>query len=59
MKSILDPTFQYYSAANTDVRRTFQRVKQRLLDERVGEQARPSQLAHQLRIVRAARKQQG
>ena len=28
MKSILDPTFQYYSSVDTDLRRTFRRVRQ-------------------------------
>lgn len=34
-KSLLDPDFQYRSAANTDVRDTFERVRreQRLRDE--------------------------
>jgi len=30
MKSILDQTFKYYSAADTDVRRTFRRVRRQL-----------------------------
>jgi len=30
MKSILDRTFKYYSAADTDVRRTFRRVRRQL-----------------------------
>ena len=28
MKSILDPSFKYYSASNTDLRRTFRRIRQ-------------------------------
>ena len=28
MKSILDPSFKYYSASNTDLRRTFRKVRQ-------------------------------
>ena len=27
MKSILDPTFKYYSSVDTDLRRTFQRIR--------------------------------
>jgi len=27
MKSILDPTFKYYSSVNTDLRRTFWKVR--------------------------------
>lgn len=36
-KSLLDPEFQYRSAANTDVRETFERVRreQRLKNEQV------------------------
>jgi hypothetical protein len=36
-KSLLDPDFQYRSAANTDVRETFERVRreQRLRKEQV------------------------
>jgi len=28
MKSILDPTFKYYSSVDTDLRRTFQRIRE-------------------------------
>ena len=30
MKSILDPTFTYYSSVDTDVRRTFRKVRQEM-----------------------------
>lgn len=30
MKSILDPTFRYTSSANTDLRKTFARVRREL-----------------------------
>jgi tRNA C32,U32 (ribose-2'-O)-methylase TrmJ len=30
MKSILDPTFRYTSSANTDLRKTFARVKREM-----------------------------
>lgn len=28
MKSILDPTFKYYPSVDTDLRRTFQRIRE-------------------------------
>ena len=31
MKSILDSTFKYYPAVQTDLRRTFQRVRQQMV----------------------------
>jgi hypothetical protein len=33
MKSILDRTFKYYSAVDTDIRRTFRRVRRQLGDD--------------------------
>jgi len=30
VKSILDPTFKYYSAVDTDLRRTFQRIREEM-----------------------------
>jgi hypothetical protein len=30
MKSILDPTFKYYPSIDTDLRRTFQRIRQEM-----------------------------
>jgi hypothetical protein len=30
MKSILDPTFKYYSSVDTDLRRTFRNVRQEM-----------------------------
>ncbi|MEP7208890.1 MAG: hypothetical protein ABI920_18300 [Casimicrobiaceae bacterium] len=33
MKSILDPTFRYTTSANTDLRKTFARVRRELLRE--------------------------
>jgi hypothetical protein len=30
MKSILDPSFRYTSSVNTDVRKTFQRIRREL-----------------------------
>jgi len=30
MKSILDPTFRYTSSANTDIRKTFARVRREM-----------------------------
>ena len=34
MKSILDPTFKYYSAVETDLRRTFRKVRQEMREAR-------------------------
>ena len=34
MKSILDPTFKYYSSVNTDLRRTFWRVRLEMRESR-------------------------
>ena len=36
MKSILDPTFKYYSSVDTDLRRTFRRARQEMRDARNG-----------------------
>jgi hypothetical protein len=30
MKSILDPTFRYYPSVDTDLRRTFQRIRKEM-----------------------------
>jgi hypothetical protein len=30
MKSILDPTFKYYPSIDTDLRRTFQRIREEM-----------------------------
>ncbi len=30
MKSILDPTFKYYPSVDTDLRRTFQRIREEM-----------------------------
>jgi len=38
MKSILDPTFHYTSSANTDVRKTFARIRRELRKQ----EAKPS-----------------
>ena len=50
MKSILDPTFRYYSAADTDLHRTFRRVRRQMLEHR-GEQATADQQARQLQYI--------
>lgn len=36
MKSILDPTFHYTSSANTDLRKTFARVRRELRRQQAG-----------------------
>lgn len=40
MKSILDPTFRYVSAAHTDIRRTFARIKREQQKAREAEVAK-------------------
>jgi hypothetical protein len=40
MKSILDPTFKYYPSIDTDLRRTFQRIREEM---RQASSARSSQ----------------
>jgi hypothetical protein len=46
MKSILDPTFKYYSSVETDLRRTFQRIREGMshVDSARGESRRPGAL---------------
>jgi hypothetical protein len=34
MKSILDPTFKYHSSVDTDLRRTFSKVRQEMREAR-------------------------
>ena len=34
MKSILDSTFKYYPSVQTDLRRTFRRVRQKIVAQR-------------------------
>lgn len=47
MKSILDPTFRYTSSANTDLRKTFARIRRenRKLAQPVRTKAEPSNIA--------------
>lgn len=40
MKSILDPRFRYTSAANTDLRRTFARIRRELAKAADAEKAK-------------------
>jgi len=46
MKSILDPTFRYTNSANTDIRRTFARIRreQRKRDETATADATPAKV---------------
>lgn len=39
MRSILDPKFRYYSSANTDVRRTFARVRREMRRQQQAKQS--------------------
>lgn len=41
MRSILDPRFRYTSAANTDLRRTFARIRRELAKAAEAEKAKP------------------
>jgi hypothetical protein len=43
MKSILDPTFHYTSSANTDLRKTFARVRRELRKQQVKSETAGSQ----------------
>ena len=51
MKSILDPTFTYYSSVDTDLRRTFRKVRQEMREIRgtrtsLPQAARPVPIVH-------------
>lgn len=52
MKSILDPTFRYVSAASTDLRKTFARVRR----EQAQEAARRAPAKSQVRVLPIPRK---
>jgi hypothetical protein len=40
MKSILDPTFKYYPSVDTDLRRTFQRIRDEMRQARIARSER-------------------
>jgi hypothetical protein len=42
MKSILDPTFHYTSSANTDLRKTFARIRRELRKQQTKGDSSPS-----------------
>jgi hypothetical protein len=42
VKSILDPTFRYTPAAETDLRKTFSRIRR---EQRIAERSKPSEPA--------------
>lgn len=42
MKSILDPSFRYIPSAETDIRKTFNRVRRELAKARSSAPARPA-----------------
>ena len=43
MKSILDPTFRYTSSANTDLRKTFARIKREMRTQPKPQQKAPAE----------------
>jgi hypothetical protein len=52
MKRITDPSFVYVQSANTDIRKTFERIRKELAK---AEAKPPEALVHSLRVVRAER----
>jgi hypothetical protein len=52
MKSILDPAFKYRSSANTDLRKTFARVRR---EQRKAQQTKDAQQVHVTPIFRSQR----
>ena len=63
MKSILDSTFKYYPAVQTDLRRTFRRVRQKMVTQSgsqpVTSQAKQSAAVAVLPVVKRHRLQVG
>ncbi len=59
MKSILDSTFKYYPSAQTDLRRTFRRIRQQMVAQHgpqpVTSQARQSASVAVLPLVKRQR----
>jgi len=45
MKSILDPSFRYTKSVETDLRKTFARVRRELRKQQVQQQSAPSEVA--------------
>jgi hypothetical protein len=45
MKSILDPTFRYYPSVDTDLRRTFQRIREEMRQASIARSERPHSAA--------------
>lgn len=45
MKSILDPSFRYVPSTETDIRKTFNRVRRELAKAQVTRPARPTPVA--------------
>jgi hypothetical protein len=59
MKSILDPSFKYYPAVDTDLRRTFQRIREEMRQSRIvrSERRQPAALG-QIASIAAPRRLQ-
>ncbi|HSV21231.1 MAG TPA: hypothetical protein VLR71_22670 [Casimicrobiaceae bacterium] len=51
MKSILDPSFRYTSSANTDIRKTFARVRRELRRQTPGNGAQEPASAGKVTLI--------
>ena len=55
MKSILDPTFKYYSSVDTDLRRTFQRIREEVRRANIPRSERQSDAPRKIASIGAPR----
>lgn len=54
MKSILDPSFKYTSSANTDIAKTFAKVRRELRAQEQERLAREAEVAQKVQAIRKA-----